>query len=238
MTGTSPPRARSREETIRILRDVGVIPVVRCNSADIAAHVTDALVEAGLPIAEITMTVPNAIEAIERLAHRYASSSDGEQRALIGAGTVIDAEFARRAVKAGAQFIVSPGLVREVVDVARSAGLAVLPGALTPTEILAAAGAGADLVKVFPVQSVGGANYIRALRGPFPDLPLVPTGGVDLDNTAEFIRAGAAAVGVGSELISREALARGDYAAIGARASQFVSAVKGARQAVATTKRA
>ena len=222
--------ARSRETTIRTLCEIGVIPVVRCHSADAAIRVTDALVDAGLPIAEVTMTVPDAIEAIEQLARRYSASSDEGKRAIIGAGTVVDAEIARRAVKAGAEFIVSPGFVADVVDVARSAGVAVLPGALTPTEILAATRAGADLVKVFPVQSVGGAAYLRALRGPFPDVPLVPTGGVDLDNAADFIRAGAAAIGVGSELVSRELLARGDFAAIATRAERFVSAVAHARQ--------
>lgn len=204
------------------LIEVGVIPVVRCDSADIAVRVTEVLIEAGLPVAEITFTVPNALDAIARLAGRDA---------LIGAGTVTTADQARDAIRAGAAFIVSPGFVPEVVDVAKAAGVTMIPGALTPTEILAAARAGADLIKIFPVQSLGGPAYIKALRGPFPDLPLVPTGGVDLDNVAEFMRAGATAVGVGSELVSREALAKGDYETIAKRAEQFVKTVANVRRA-------
>jgi 2-dehydro-3-deoxyphosphogluconate aldolase/(4S)-4-hydroxy-2-oxoglutarate aldolase len=180
------------------------------------------LIDAGLPIAEITFTVPNAVDVIAKLARR---------RGVIGAGTVTTADQAHAAIRAGAEFIVSPGFVAEVIEVAKSAGVTMIPGALTPTEILEAHRAGADLIKVFPVQSLGGAAYIRALRGPFPDLPLVPTGGVDLGNVADFIRAGAVAVGVGSELVSRQALAAGDYDSIGLRAAQFVAAVANARRA-------
>lgn len=206
---------------MKALLDVGVIPVVRCDSADAAIRVTDVLVDAGLPVAEITFTVPDAVNVIAKLARR---------RGVIGAGTVTTAEQARAAIRAGAEFIVSPGFVPEVIEVAKAAGVTMIPGALTPTEILNAQRAGADLIKVFPVQSLGGASYVRALRGPFPDIPLVPTGGVDLGNVAEFIRAGAAAVGVGSELISRQALAAGNYAAIAERAALFVAAVAKARR--------
>jgi 2-dehydro-3-deoxyphosphogluconate aldolase/(4S)-4-hydroxy-2-oxoglutarate aldolase len=211
--------------------------VLRCDSADVALRVADILIEAGLRAIEITMTVPNAIDAITALARRAGSSSS---RPVIGAGTVIDADAARRAIDAGAQFIVSPGLVPEVIQVARGedAGVAVLPGALTPTEILAAARAGGDLIKVFPVQQVGGPAYIRALRGPFPDIPLVPTGGVDLDNVADHFRAGATAVGVGSELVSRDALARKDWAGITVRAEQFLAAVAAARGQLTRAERA
>jgi 2-dehydro-3-deoxyphosphogluconate aldolase/(4S)-4-hydroxy-2-oxoglutarate aldolase len=219
--------ARAPTETLAILREVGVIPVVRTDSADVAMRVTEVLIEAGLPIAEITLTVPNAIDVITTLARR-----SGGDRILIGAGTVIEAEAARSAIRAGADFIVSPGLVPEVIETAKAAGVAVIPGALTPTEIIAAARAGADLIKVFPANSLGGAAYVRALRGPFPDLPLVPTGGVDLNNVADFIRAGATAVGVGSELVPREVLGSGNYESIAARAERFVSAVANARRVV------
>jgi 2-dehydro-3-deoxyphosphogluconate aldolase/(4S)-4-hydroxy-2-oxoglutarate aldolase len=148
---------------------------------------------------------------------------------LVGAGTVTDADTARRAVDAGAEFIVTPCLVPEVIDAARRADIAVLPGALTPTEVLNAFRLGGDMVKVFPAQSVGGAAYLRALRGPFPEIPLVPTGGVTLENVRDMFGAGAVAIGVGIELISRDALARRDYAAIGALASQFIAAVREAR---------
>ena len=205
------------------LREVGIIPIIRAPSADVIMPVAEALLLAGLPIVEITMTVPNAIDAIGKVAKRLAG------KMLVGAGTVTDAETARRAVGQGAAFLVTPCLVREVIEAAHEAGAAVLPGALTPGEVFEVFRAGADMVKVFPVQSVGGAAYLRALRGPFPDIPLVPTGGVTLKNIGELFRAGAAAVGVGAELISRDALARHDYAAIGALAKQFRETVTQAR---------
>jgi 2-dehydro-3-deoxyphosphogluconate aldolase / (4S)-4-hydroxy-2-oxoglutarate aldolase len=208
------------------IRDVGVIPVIRCDSSDVAVRVAETLADAHLPVAEITMTVPNAVAAISKL-----TRGDRSARILVGAGTVLTVDAARAALDAGAQFIVTPGLLPDVVDVVKRAGVAALPGALTPTEILAAVRAGGDVIKIFPVQAVGGAAYIRSLRGPFPDLPLVPTGGVDLKNAGDFIRAGATAIGVGSELVSRDDLKRGDYASIGARAEQYVAAVAAARRA-------
>lgn len=215
---------RSRGQVLSMTRAIGIIPVIRASSADIALRVIEALLSAGLPVAEVTMTVPNAIDAIEAASRRFGGD------VLIAAGTVTDGATAQRAIDAGAEMVVSPCLVEEVIDVARRNDVAVMPGALTPTEILAAVKAGADLVKVFPASSVGGASYLRALRGPFPDLALVPTGGVTLDNVGEFFRAGAAAVGVGGELVSRELLDKGDYAAIAAMAARFVAAVTDARR--------
>ena len=209
--------------TVARLREVGIIPIIRASSAGAVVPVAEALLQAGLPVAEITMTVPNAIHAIAAVVKRFAG------KMLVGAGTVTDAETVKRAVGAGAEFIVSPCLVPEVIEAAKRAGVAVLPGALTPTEVFEAFRAGGDMVKVFPVQAVHGADYLRALRGPFPDIPLVPTGGVTLENIAEMFKAGAAAVGVGGELISKAALDRGDYAAIGELAKRFVEAVKLAR---------
>jgi len=197
--------------------------VIRTASADAAVAVVEALLEAGLTVAEITMTVPNAIDAIASVAKRFAN------QVLVGAGTVTDAETARRAMDAGAEFIVTPCIIPEVIDAARRADIAVLPGALTPTEVFEAFRIGGDMVKVFPAQNVGGAAYLRALRGPFPEIPLVPTGGVTLENVREMFDAGAAAVGVGSELISKDALARRDYTAIGALAAQFLAAARQAR---------
>lgn len=185
--------------------------------------VVEALLQGGLTVAEITMTVPNAIAAIDAIAKRFP----GE--VLVGAGTVTDAEMARRAADAGAEFIVTPCLVPEVINAAQRADVAILPGALTPGEIFEAFRLGGDMVKVFPVQSVGGAAYLQALRGPFPDIPLVPTGGVTLENMAEMFKAGAAAVGVGTELISKDALARRDYAAIRALAERFLAAARQSR---------
>ncbi|MEA2763466.1 MAG: 2-dehydro-3-deoxyphosphogluconate aldolase / (4S)-4-hydroxy-2-oxoglutarate aldolase [Gemmatimonadaceae bacterium] len=216
-------KSRSRSSVLSTLRHVGIIPVIRADSADAAIAVVEALVGAGLPIAEITMTVPLALEAIASVSKRF-----GDQ-ILIGAGTVTDADTARRAIESGAEFIVTPCLVPEVIDAARRAEIAVLPGALTPTEILQAFRLGGDMVKVFPAQNMGGASYLRALRGPFPEIPLVPTGGITLENVGEMFGAGAAAVGVGSELITKDALAGRDYAAIGALAGQFVAAVRKAR---------
>ena len=217
-------QSRSRSQALSVIREVGIIPVIRAASADAAVAVVEALVQAGLTVAEITMTVPNAIDAIASVEKRFG----GE--VLVGAGTVTDAETVRRAVDAGAEFIVSPCLVPEVIDAARRAEVAVLPGALTPTEVFQAFRLGGDMVKVFPAQSVGGAAYLRALRGPFPDIPFVPTGGVTLDNVREMFDAGAAAVGVGSELVSKDALARRDYAAIGKLAGQFLAAARKARE--------
>ena len=210
-------------QTVSRLREVGIIPIVRAASADAVVPVAEALLHAGLPVVEITLTVPNAIDAISAVAKRFAG------KVLLGAGTVTDAESVRRAVDAGAEFIVTPCLVPEVIAAAQRAGVAVLPGAFTPTEVFEAFRAGGDMVKVFPAQSVGGAAYLRALRGPFPDIPLVPTGGVTLENLADMFTAGAAAVGVGTELISKDALDRRDYAAIAALAKQFVAAVRQAR---------
>lgn len=216
-------RERSRSAAVSTLREVGIIPVIRASSADAAVAVVEALIEAGLTVAEITMTVPNAIDAIASVATRFAN------QVLVGAGTVTDAETTRRAIDAGAEFIVTPCLIPDVIDAARRADVAVLPGALTPTEVFEAFRMGGDMVKVFPVHNVGGASYLRALRGPFPDIPFVPTGGVTLENVSQMFDAGAAAVGVGSEMISKDALARRDYAAIGALAAQFLTAVRQAR---------
>jgi 2-dehydro-3-deoxyphosphogluconate aldolase/(4S)-4-hydroxy-2-oxoglutarate aldolase len=214
------------KQTVSRLREVGIIPIIRASSANAVVPVTEALLQAGLPICEITLTIPNAIDAIGAVAKRFPG------QVLVGAGTVTDAETARRAVEAGAEFIVTPCLipeVREVIEAAHRADVAVLPGALTPGEVFEAFRLGGDMVKVFPAQSVGGAAYLRALRGPFPDIPLVPTGGVTLANMAELFQAGAVAVGVGTELISKDALDRRDYAAIGALAKQFVAAARQAR---------
>lgn len=216
-------RARSRADVLATIREIGIIPVIRAESADAAIAVVNALVEGGLPVAEVTMTVPGAIDVIEAVVRRFGD------RLVVGAGTVTSAETVRRASGAGAEFIVSPCLVREVIASAHREDLPVMPGGLTPTEIFEAHNAGADMVKVFPAQNVGGAAYLRALRGPFPDIPLVPTGGVTLDNLRQMFEAGAAAVGVGSELISKDALARRDYLAIGSLGAQFVAVARKAR---------
>jgi len=206
-----------------MLREVGIIPIIRTPSADVAVRVAETLLTAGLAVAEVTMTVPDALAVISRLQRLYG------RRLLLGAGTVADAHTAEQAVEAGARFLVSPCLAPDVMATGARHDVAVLPGALTPTEIFQAVKDGAELVKVFPVQNVGGAAYIRALRSPFPDLQLVPTGGVTLDTVGDFIRAGAAAVGVGSELVLKYAIERGDYEHIASLAAEFMQAVKAAR---------
>lgn len=213
----------AREKSLKLIRDVGLIPIVRTPSADDALRAAEAIIAAGIGIAEITMTVPNALGIVEQLAKRFG------ERILIGAGTILDAESCESAIAAGAEFIVTPSLELGVIATAHKHQKACVPGALTPTEILAARRAGADLVKVFPCGPVGGPKYIKALRGPFPEIPLVPTGGVTLETTADYIRAGAAAVAVGGELVDLKALRAGKPEAIAAAARQFVEAVASGR---------
>ena len=215
-------KGESREHALATIRDVGIIPVIRAQNAEAAFAVAEALIGAGLAIAEITMTVPGATDVIAAIAKQFGN------RVLVGAGTVTDTDSAKRAIAEGAEFVVTPCLIPDVIKLARKEGVAMLPGALTPTEVFTAHQLGGDMVKVFPV-GVGGAMYVRALRGPFPKIPLVPTGGVTLDNVRDMFDAGAVAVGVGSEMISRDALARGDYAAIGRMAQTFLAAARPAR---------
>jgi 2-dehydro-3-deoxyphosphogluconate aldolase / (4S)-4-hydroxy-2-oxoglutarate aldolase len=182
------------------IEEIGIVPVVRASSQREAHIAAEAVCKGGIPIVEITMTCPGAIEVIGELA-----KSAGPE-ILIGAGTVLNAADARRCLDAGAQFLVSPGFNRATVELAVRESKLIMAGALTPTEIIEAWTAGSDLVKVFPCGQVGGAKYIKALKGPLPQVPLVPTGGVNLSTAAEFIEAGAAALGIGSELVQPEAL--------------------------------
>ena len=184
----------------RRIEEIGIVPVVRASSPREACLAAEAVCKGGIPIVEITMTVPGAIEVIRELAKSCGAD------VLIGAGTVLTAEEAQRCLEAGAQFLVSPGFNRATVDLAVRESKLIMAGALTPTEIIDAWTAGSDLVKVFPCGQVGAAKYIKALKGPLPQIPLVPTGGVTLTTAAEFIEAGAAALGIGGELIPPEAL--------------------------------
>ena len=201
------------------IRDVGVIPVIRADSARAAGQVAAVLVESGLVVIEITMTVPDALTAIR------SAVADLGATAIVGAGTVTTAEMAAQAIDAGAAFVVTPALAPGVIQTARKRGVPVIAGALTPTEIMAAIDAGADWVKVFPASAVGGPAYLKALRGPFPSLQLVPTGGVTLESVGPYIQAGAAAVGVGGELI------RADFQSTSALAKEFRDAARAARLA-------
>jgi 2-dehydro-3-deoxyphosphogluconate aldolase/(4S)-4-hydroxy-2-oxoglutarate aldolase len=203
--------------------EIGVVPVVRASSAAEARLAAQAVCDGGIPIVEVTMTVPGAIDVIRELRKNVPSS------VLIGAGTVLDAEAARRCLDAGAQFLVSPGLNLPTVEFAAKSGILMLAGALTPTEVITAWNAGSDFVKVFPCGQVGGAKYIKALKGPLPQIPLVPTGGVNLNTAAEFIEAGAAALGIGGELVQAEALKAGKAEVIIENAKKFLTIVKQAR---------
>jgi 2-dehydro-3-deoxyphosphogluconate aldolase/(4S)-4-hydroxy-2-oxoglutarate aldolase len=213
----------TKAAVIHQIKETGVIPVVRANSADEAMRAIDAIREGGISILEITMTVPGAVKLIEQMANRY------RDEALVGAGTVLDPETATACISAGAQFVVSPSLNLETIACCREQDIVVMPGALTPTEVVQAWNAGADFVKVFPAGAVGGASYIKALKAPLPQIELVPTGGVSLKTAAEFIKAGAAAVGVGADLVDIHAIREGYAALITERARQFVEIVRQAR---------
>ena len=215
----------NKQEVRNRITDIGVVPVVRASSAAEALLAAQAVCDGGIPIVEITMTVPGAIEVIRELRMRAAAN------VLIGAGTVLDAETAHRCIDAGAEFLVSPGLDLATVEFAARAGILMLAGALTPTEVITAWKAGSDLVKIFPCGQVGGAKYIKALKGPLPQIPLVPTGGVNLNTAAEFIVAGATALGVGGELVQSEALQSGKPEVIVENARKFLAIVQQARAA-------
>lgn len=201
----------------------GLIPVVRVFAPQEALDVADALRRGGVNLIEITMTVQGALDVIKELSRKYAGD------VFIGAGTVLDEKAGEAAILAGAQFLVSPNLNLDLIRLAARKRVVVIPGAMTPTEIVQAWNARADLVKVFPVAQLGGADYIKALRGPLPHIPLVPTGGVALQSAGGFIRAGAAALGVGGELIDKRAVAQGDFGCITETAKAFLKVIREAR---------
>jgi len=213
----------TRGETCRLIEDVGIVPVVRAPSAEIAIRAVDALLTGGLSIFEITMTIPDARGVIRSLAARF------QDAAVIGAGTVLSADEARMCIDAGAQFIVSPGLDLGTIDAAHALDVAIVPGALTPTEVITAIKASVEMVKIFPCSAVGGAKYLKALKGPLPYVKLLPTGGISVSNAHEFIAAGAAAIGIGSELVDVAALREGRDAELTARARELVRVVAAAR---------
>ncbi len=213
-----------KQQVLARIREVGLIPVVRAQSPEEAAVAIEAIRAGGVPILEITLTVPGAVGLIEALARRFGDE------ALVGAGTVLDPETARAVILAGARFVVSPALNLDTVACCRRYGIAVLPGALTPTEVVAAWQGGADMVKVFPAGALGGASYLKALKAPLPQVELVPTGGVSLKTAGDFVRAGAAALGVGADLVDLAAVREGRAAELTGRARAYVEAVRQARQ--------
>jgi 2-dehydro-3-deoxyphosphogluconate aldolase/(4S)-4-hydroxy-2-oxoglutarate aldolase len=205
------------------IHEIGIVPVVRATSAAEALDAVEAIRAGGIPILEITLTVPGAVKIIAELTGRFGDDT------LIGAGTVLDAESAQACIDAGARFVVSPSLDIPTIDLCRRRGIAVFPGALTPTEIVTAWKAGADAVKVFPANAVGGATYLKSIKAPLPQIELIPTGGVTLKNVADFIAAGAFALGVGTDLVDLAALRRGEASAITEKAREYVAAVAAAR---------
>lgn len=218
----------TKTEILQRIRDIGVIPVVRASSADEAVQVVEAIRAGGVSLLEITMTVPGAVQVIQTLTKEFG---DG---AIVGAGTVLDAQTAAACIAAGAKFIVSPALNPETIAFCREHDVAVMPGALTPTEIVTAWNAGADFVKVFPCGALGGASYIKSLKAPLPQIELVPTGGVTLTTAASFIQAGAAAIGVGADLVDVKAIRAGEADKITAAAQAYVAAIRSARASSAT----
>lgn len=217
----------TRADVCRQVEEVGIVPVVRSPSAAIAARAVEAVLAGGISIFEITMTVPGAVELIRSLVDRFSD------RAIVGAGTVLTAEQARDCIEAGSRFIVSPGTDLKTIEFARSRDVAIMPGALTPTEVITAWKAGADMVKIFPCSALGGAKYLKALRGPLPNVKMLPTGGVSPATAHEYIAAGACALGVGGELVDIAALEAGRDDVITGRAKELRAAVSEARQRLA-----
>ena len=212
----------TREEVKACIEESGIFPGIRVNSADQALYAAKTIYDAGIPVAEITMTIPGAINVIEELAQKYPDM-------VVGAGTVLDKETAERCLDAGARFLTSTGLVPEVIDSAHRRGVVVIPGALTPTEVITAWKAGADYVKIYPAGALGGDLYIRSLKLPLPQVQLIAAGGVTQQTATGYILAGATALGVGSELLPREAIRRHQEQRIHELARRFLGFVKEAR---------
>jgi len=213
----------TKEAILSAITQIGIVPIVRTDSAEGAIKAIEAVYRGGIRAAEITMTVPGAIKALEKLADKF-----GDQ-IVLGAGTVLDPETARICMLAGAQFFVTPALKLTTIEMAQRYSKPIMPGALTPTEVLTAWEAGADAIKIFPCGNVGGAKYIKALKAPFPHIEMVPTGGVNLETCGDFLKAGACAVGVGGELIDAATIKAGKFEVFEERARQFTAAIAKAR---------
>ena len=214
-----------KSAVLRQLREIGLVPVLRASSVDKALALAEAISDGGVTVLEVTMTVPGAIEVMRRLAL-------DRPEILVGAGTVLDPETARMCILEGAQFVVSPALNVRTIEMCHRYSIAVLPGALTPTEIVTAWEAGADVVKVFPASALGGAKYLKALKGPLPHIHMIPTGGVSVATGGEFLEAGAFALGVGSDLVDADAMANGRSHVVTATAKKYLEIVRGFRERV------
>ncbi len=214
-----------KQDILNRILSVGIVPIVRTDTAAQALQAIEAIGNAGLPVVEVTMTVPGALKILETACARFGSNM------VMGAGTVLDSATARQCILAGAEFCVTPSLDVGTIEMCNRYSKCAIPGALTPTEIMTAWDAGATMVKVFPVGAVGGADYIKAVKAPLPQVMLVPTGGVSIDNAASFFEAGASAVAVGSDIVSKRWLMERDYRRIEAAARGFLNAVAQARAA-------
>lgn len=213
----------TKQQILDAVKEIGIVPVVRTATAEGAVRAIEAIFEGGIRSAEITMTVPGAIKALEQVADRFGD------RMVLGAGTVLDPETARICMLAGAEFFVTPNLKLATIEMVQRYSKVIMPGGLTPTEVLTAWEHGADFVKVFPCGTLGGAKYIKALKGPFPQIEMIPTGGVNVENTGDFLKAGAAAVAVGGELIDEKTIQEGRFEVFTERARQYMAAVSKAR---------
>ena len=208
-----------KAEVLKSLREIGLVPVLRAESEEQALALAAAIAAGGVTVLEVTMTVPGAIRVMRRLAEERPDI-------LIGAGTVLDAETARMCILEGAQFVVSPALKIPTIEMCHRYGVAVLPGALTPTEIVTAWEAGADVVKIFPASALGGAKYLKSVKAPLPQVEMIPTGGVSLATAAEFLEAGAFALGVGADLVDLKAIAKGTPETITESARKYLAIVR------------
>jgi 2-dehydro-3-deoxyphosphogluconate aldolase/(4S)-4-hydroxy-2-oxoglutarate aldolase len=215
-----------KSEVLWALGEIGLVPVLRAESEDQALKLASAIAAGGVTVLEVTMTVPGAIRVMRRLAEERPDI-------LIGAGTVLDPETARMCILEGAQFIVSPALNTKTIEMCHRYGVAVLPGALTPTEIVTAWEAGADVVKVLPASALGGAKYLKSVKAPLPRVELIPTGGVSLATAAEFLEAGAFALGVGADLVNLKAIADGKPETITDNARKYLEIVRKFRESKA-----
>lgn len=213
-----------KADVLAAMKQIGLVPVLRADSVDQALALAEAIAAGGVTVLEITMTVPGAIQVMRKLAETRPDI-------LIGAGTVLDPETARMCILEGAQFVVSPALNLATVDMCHRYSIAVLPGALTPTEIVAAWQAGADVVKVFPASAMGGASYLKSIKAPLPQVELIPTGGVSLATAEEFLKAGAYALGVGADLVDAKAMTEGRAEAVTESARKYLGIVKKFRSA-------
>ena len=211
------------QEILTFITGVGIVPIVRVASAESAVLAVEAIYRGGVRAAEITMTVPGAIRALEKVADSLGD------KMMLGAGTVLDPETARACMLAGAQFFVTPALRLSTIEMAKRYSKVVFPGALTPTEVLTAWEAGADAVKIFPCGNLGGPKYIKALKGPFPHIAMIPTGGVNLETAADFLTAGACAIAVGTEMVDAKTIQEGRFDVIEERARQYLACVAKAR---------